>query len=75
MAGSCLTIGSHERFRRASPVAMRADPSEGVEETEIGLPLRKAPPPRVAVNASPRIGLWTTPTTTCQKSSLYKYQE
>ena len=57
MAGSCLTIGSHERFRRASPVAMRADPSEGVEETEIGLPLRKAPPPRVAVNASPRIGL------------------
>ena len=47
----------HDQTLLYIPVAMRADPRADVDETLICLPLRKAPPPRVAVNVSPRIGL------------------
>ena len=49
--------GSYEK-----PVATRADPRSVVCPTAIGSPLRRAPPPRIAVNRSPWSGSSTTPT-------------
>jgi len=45
------------------PVPMSARCGSAIDETRIGWPLSRAPPPAVAVNSSPFAALRTTPAT------------